>query len=282
MKISSSRFIGSVLVSCGALVGACASSAGPSQQLQSARTAYDQAARGPAGRYSPDELLEARNLLEEAEEADDGSSREKHLAYLADRQARRAAAEGATQESERRLAEANRTYVTLQEQGRVAAERGLSATQRQLTESQKAQREAEERATKAMASLEAFGAVQEKENETTLTLSNEVLFATGESTLLPVAERRLDAVARALSQLGTSRVVVIEGHTDSRGSEESNERLSKDRAEAVRGYLIGRGLSPAQLTAVGKGESEPIADNETAEGRANNRRVELVITKTSE
>jgi outer membrane protein OmpA-like peptidoglycan-associated protein len=112
-----------------------------------------------------------------------------------------------------------------------------------------------------------------------LTLSGEVLFKTGVAELLPVAEDRLDGVAQALKQLDASQKVVIEGHTDSRGSEESNERLSKERAEAVRDYLVKQGVSGAQLTAVGKGESEPIADNETAEGRANNRRVEIVIKK---
>ncbi len=105
---------------------------------------------------------------------------------------------------------------------------------------------------------------------------------TGEATLLPVAETRLDAVANAFKQLDATQKVVIEGHTDSVGSEETNQRLSKERAEAVRDYLISQGVSAEQLSAVGKGESEPIATNDTPEGRANNRRVELVIQKAGE
>ncbi len=218
-------------------------------------------------------------MLEDAEGAEDGSAQQQQLAYLADRQAQNAAAQGSIRQNEKRLAAANQKYVMLQEQGRVAAERGLSETQRKLSESEQAHKDAEARAARAMASLEELGRVKEEANETILTLSGEVLFKTGEAALLPVAEDRLDGVAAALKQLDASQKVVIEGHTDSVGSAESNQRLSKERAEAVRDYLVKQGVNEAQLTAVGRGEAEPIANNDTAEGRANNRRVELVIKK---
>jgi outer membrane protein OmpA-like peptidoglycan-associated protein len=262
-----------------AVIAGCGSAA--SQQLVAAQSSYDAASRGPAARYAPDELLEARNLLSSAEAAEDGSGREQQLAYLADRQSRIAAAEGSIRENERRLTDANQKYVTLQEQGRVAAERGLSETQMKLTEAQKAHQEAEARAAQALANLDELGKVNEKATETVLTLSGEVLFKTGESELLSVAETRLDAVATALKELDERQKVAIVGYTDSRGAEDMNLRLSKERAEAVRDYLITQGVRESQLKAVGKGEANPIADNDTAEGRANNRRVELVIKKTT-
>ncbi len=280
MRILSKLPFGSTALLASGLLLGCAS-AGPSQQLVAARSAYEQASRGPAARYAPDELLEARKLLKDAEGAEEGSVQEQQLAYLADRQARQAAARGAQFESERRLDEAKKEYVTLQEQGRVAAERGLSETQRKLTETQRAQQEAEARADKAIQSLEELGRVKEEANETVVTLSGEVLFKTGQSQLLPLAEQRLRLVAEALKQLQPSQTVVIEGHTDSVGSEESNMKLSKARAESVETFLVSEGVDETKLKAVGLGESDPIADNATPEGRANNRRVELVIKKAT-
>ena len=72
--------------------------------------------------------------------------------------------------------------------------------------------------------------------------------------------------------------IEIQGHTDSSGSADLNRALSMLRAEAVREYLIGKGIDPARMTAVGYGEDLPIGDNATAEGRAMNRRVELIRT----
>jgi outer membrane protein OmpA-like peptidoglycan-associated protein len=75
--------------------------------------------------------------------------------------------------------------------------------------------------------------------------------------------------------------MVVEGHTDSQGSDDLNLKLSEDRAAAVRDYLVSRGVAADRLSAVGVGEKRPIADNTSAEGRANNRRVEIVIASAS-
>jgi OOP family OmpA-OmpF porin len=72
---------------------------------------------------------------------------------------------------------------------------------------------------------------------------------------------------------------VVEGHTDSNGNDASNQKLSQDRAESVRAYLVQRGVKSERITAVGKGESTPVATNDTTEGRANNRRVEIIVQK---
>ena len=105
-----------------------------------------------------------------------------------------------------------------------------------------------------------------------------VLFATGKYDLLPIARQKLDEVAKALLEQ-PFKTITVEGHTDSRGSLSKNQTLSQDRAESVRSYLISRGLPADKTKAVGHGPSRPVADNDTAEGRANNRRVEIVVDK---
>jgi OOP family OmpA-OmpF porin len=87
----------------------------------------------------------------------------------------------------------------------------------------------------------------------------------------------LDAVASVLRMYPTI-VIRVEGHTDNRGSNSYNQQLSQDRADSVMNYLIGVGIAPTRLTAVGFGEEVPIADNATDSGRAANRRVEFHIT----
>ncbi len=102
-----------------------------------------------------------------------------------------------------------------------------------------------------------------------------VHFASGQAEILPGSSAALDDVAAVLIADPTIRVE-IQGHTDNRASAESNLALSQRRAEAVMGYLIEKGVDPAQLTAKGYGEASPIADNATEAGRLENRRVELV------
>lgn len=105
-----------------------------------------------------------------------------------------------------------------------------------------------------------------------------VNFSTGSATLTPEDALILDSVAETLARRQAFNVEV-RGHTDSVGSEASNADLSQRRADSVRDYLVSKGISAAQLAAVGKGEAEPIASNETADGRAENRRVALEFTK---
>jgi outer membrane protein OmpA-like peptidoglycan-associated protein len=104
-----------------------------------------------------------------------------------------------------------------------------------------------------------------------------VLFKSDTHQLLPIAENKLEQVAAALVDTPDERQIVVEGHTDSRGSNAYNENLSRKRAEAVRTFLISKGISANRIVAVGKGESQPVANNRTADGRANNRRVEIVV-----
>ena len=105
-----------------------------------------------------------------------------------------------------------------------------------------------------------------------------VNFDYDKSTLRPEDIAIIDQNAADLKEWGDIDVEVS-GHTDSRGSDEYNMGLSLRRAEAVRDYLITKGISADRLTAKGSGESQPIADNNTDEGRFQNRRVELNQTK---
>jgi outer membrane protein OmpA-like peptidoglycan-associated protein len=101
-----------------------------------------------------------------------------------------------------------------------------------------------------------------------------VHFEFDKSTLRPSATATLTQVAGELRQQSGVRYEIA-GHTDSSGSDAYNQRLSEQRAEAVRSYLVGQGVSPGQLSARGYGETRPVVSNETSEGRAQNRRVEI-------
>ena len=109
-----------------------------------------------------------------------------------------------------------------------------------------------------------------------ITLSGSVLFASNKDALLPAAQERLGQVGDALKTQDDHKIVV-EGHTDSQGSAQSNQGLSERRAQAVVSFLIARGVPVDQIRAQGLGPSRPIADNTSPEGRANNRRVEIIV-----
>lgn len=107
-------------------------------------------------------------------------------------------------------------------------------------------------------------------------LKEKIFFAFNKATIQPRSFPLLDEIAQALKDHPTF-VIRIEGHTDSVGSAEYNKKLSQARADAVREYLIRKGIDPARLKAIGYGEERPIDDNSTEAGRAVNRRVEFHI-----
>ena len=233
-------------------------------------------------------------------------------AYEQEQAARRAALEGqaAAARAEQAQAEQQRAQAERQrvqaEQQRAQAEQQRLQAQEELArrDAELAQREAQLKAeqqahaqtdaalaaraeqaerdrNEAIATLRRLAAIQETERGLVITLAGSLLFRTDEATLLPVAKERLDQVATALRTLAGGQTLVVEGHTDAVGTSDYNRRLSAARADAVRSYLISRGVPPEQIVAVAKGEDEPVAPNTTAEGRANNRRVEIVIERPS-
>jgi len=112
-----------------------------------------------------------------------------------------------------------------------------------------------------------------------LTLRLEVLFDTGSAEIKPSSFEALDRAVRFLLETSPSAAGVIEGHTDSQGAAEFNQRLSERRADAVMRYMISRGVPSSRLRSQGFGETQPVADNGTPEGRALNRRVVLRRTQ---
>ena len=111
----------------------------------------------------------------------------------------------------------------------------------------------------------------------TILSMSDILFETGKADLKHELRENLSAIGAILQSLLTDSNIMIEGHTDNSGSADFNQRLSEQRAKAVMQYLIERGIEASRLQAVGYGLTKPVADNKTEEGRARNRRVELVI-----
>ena len=108
-----------------------------------------------------------------------------------------------------------------------------------------------------------------------ITLSEPIQFQTGTDTLSPASEGILGAIAELLRSREDLTMVRVEGHSDAQGVTERNQLLTERRADAVARWLVGNGIACDRLIAVGFGETKPIADNQTAEGRALNRRLEL-------
>ncbi len=114
-----------------------------------------------------------------------------------------------------------------------------------------------------------------------VSFSSQVLFSPGRATLSTASSRILDETVPLLSAY-PNNPLVIEGHTDTLGGSEKNMTLSRLRAASVRDYLAKQGYDPTRFSIVGFGDTRPIADNGTAEGRAQNRRVEITILKNSD
>jgi outer membrane protein OmpA-like peptidoglycan-associated protein len=113
-------------------------------------------------------------------------------------------------------------------------------------------------------------------NQLVVTLPQDILFAVDSAQLTGSLQSDLLAVAGSLNRYPNTLVNVI-GHTDSDGDAGYNQRLSEQRAQAVAGVLVSGGVSPGRISAVGRGENSPVATNLTPEGKAQNRRVEIII-----
>ncbi|MDN5211648.1 OmpA family protein [Fulvivirgaceae bacterium BMA12] len=109
-----------------------------------------------------------------------------------------------------------------------------------------------------------------------ITFDSGLMFATNSSSLNQKTKDNLSELATTLKKYEDTNIL-IEGHTDSTGADEYNQTLSEKRATAVSGYLMSLGVAGQRLSTVGYGEGQPIADNETVEGRQENRRVEVAI-----
>lgn len=129
---------------------------------------------------------------------------------------------------------------------------------------------------KDAAALAAIGRVQQINDEIAVVLSNDILFDYGKSNLSRKSKKTLNQAVELLNQI-PNRTLRINGHTDSSGSDEHNMQLSEERAKAVYDYMLQQGLQIKKVTYKGYGETKPVADNSTKEGRIANRRVEFRI-----
>lgn len=253
-----------LLISCSASL--------PPQELLDARLAFQHASNGQAAQLVPAELHKAKTALEMAEKSfleDPDSYLTRDLSYIADRKSKLADALAVTFAENIATEKAKKEYELTQAEI-------VKTTTEQLSIEQQARIDAELVAAKALADLAELAAVKEEERGLVITLSGSVLFASNQSTLLPAALDRLNKVADALL-ITKERNLTVEGFTDSQGSDAHNLVLSQNRADVVRSYLISRGYPGHLIQARGIGEDRPVADNSSAEGRANNRRVEIII-----
>ena len=153
----------------------------------------------------------------------------------------------------------------------------LASTQQQLETEKKARAEADARAKDAMDKLAIAGSkVSEEPRGVVITMLGGVLFASGKDALLPAAQDKLGQVAEALKDQAEHKIVV-EGHTDSQGSDSVEPAPVRAPRPGGDGVPRVARRSRGQIRAEGVGESRPVADNAGPEGRANNRRVEIVI-----
>jgi outer membrane protein OmpA-like peptidoglycan-associated protein len=278
-----------------AIAGAtgCASAIAP-PELVSARTVYDRASKGPAATLNPTDLHTAKESLDAAEasfEKEGDSQVTRDLGYTAERRTETAESRARTMQAsgEKDQVVAQMHATTAAQAKMTAAElaranqqlaskdQALQAQGNQLQNEVQRRQEAEKRAAQAAADLAKLASVKQETRGMVITLSGAVLFTSGKSELLPAAQVKLNDVAKALIEQDPDSKMVVEGHTDSQGTAAANQELSQKRAQAVRDYLVSRGIAGDRVTAQGFGPTRPIGENNSPEGRANNRRVEIVV-----
>ena len=264
---------------------ACATVPAP-KELVDARVAIDRTSKGPAAKLAPAQLDTAKQALQKAEASfveEEDAPITKDLAYIAQARAEIAEAEAGREQAERDRAQVDKDFKEGQLDALTATKADAQKSKADLDAEKKARADAEKRAAESerklavtMASLAEIAKVKEESRGVVITLSGSVLFATGKSTLLPIALDKISEVGKALKDQGF-KSLLVEGHTDSQGSADKNMVLSQQRADSVRSHLVSQGIPSDKIRAQGIGSSRPVADNNNAEGRANNRRDEIVV-----
>jgi len=238
-------------------------------------------------------IKDADLAVRAAEQPEPNKELAAHRVYLADRKVdtAKALAEARFAEDQRVALTADRDKSRLDARTREAdAAKGQAATARaegaeqraaadqartDATAAQLAAANSEQQAAELQRQIDALHA-KPTDRGLVLTLGD-VLFTTGKADLKSGATGNLNKLATFLDKY-PDRNVAIQGYTDSVGSEDYNQALSERRAESVKSYLTAQGIGATRLTASGKGRSDPVADNDSASGRQQNRRVEVVIS----
>jgi outer membrane protein OmpA-like peptidoglycan-associated protein len=221
-----------------------------------AKSADDERARQQAEQDRQDAL---RRQQEAQAQADAASAAQRDA--LAAQQAAQQQQQQAQQEAERQRLAAQQA-----DQARAAADQAR----------QQAERDKEEMRARLLAQLNQVLETKDTARGLIVNMSD-VLFDTGKYTLRPAAREKLAKIS-GIVQAYPDLKLAVEGHTDSVGSDAYNQRLSEQRADSVKSYLLKQGVADQNMTAQGLGEADPVADNKTAKGRQLNRRVELVVS----
>ena len=282
-----------------ALLGGCATRVPPAA-LRNAEAIYRTLVAEGAESRVEGSMLRTRSALEDAREAYDGNRDERYtdgLAQVAHTYALAAQTDferariAATTDSLTRLRLSRLVELTAAQREEMMRQQRLSQAeidslrQRNLLVSQEADslRRAAEAASArlndALTQLRTLVAEITNLRETSrgLVISlSDILFETGKATLKPGAVQNITRIAAVLNQYPDYQISV-EGHTDSRGTDAYNQKLSDDRARAVADALVSAGVSPGRISSKGFGETQPVATNSTAAGMQQNRRVEVIV-----
>jgi outer membrane protein OmpA-like peptidoglycan-associated protein len=279
------------------LAGAgCASQQIPPPALTEAREEFLRAKNGIAMQLDPTDVHEADVALQRAESAfrdepDEPTTTD--LALIADRRSLIAETQAATIHSQQEAQTAKQqgnalTDAQLQNaRGQLGqTQQVLGLTQMQLQQQQVASAAQAQQMVDLQAKLKdardtiaKIASVKDDDRGMVITLQGEVLFKTAKWDLKAGAMAKLDQIANALK--GKEQPIVVYGYTDNVGAIDMNMDLSQRRATAVRDYLVSKGIPQDLITGEGKGPADPVSDNTSVEGRASNRRVELVVKPKS-
>lgn len=268
-------------------------------QLERAQAAYRQAQADPnVQKYAAPRLADAGKAVQAAEQAKDVDEMQQ-LGYIAEKRAQIASLNGSTRKAEedaQQLTKETSAMVLQKRERELKAARLEAETKSREADQARAAaearaREAEAKTREADAAVKAREAEQMRAAALTKELSElkakqtdrgvvltvgDVLFATGKADIASGSQRDIDRLADFLKK-NPNRNLLIEGYTDNTGSEESNVKLSQQRADAVRDLLVGRGIPPQRIATKGYGPKYPLVDNSSAAARQQNRRVEIVV-----
>jgi outer membrane protein OmpA-like peptidoglycan-associated protein len=290
MKTIKHRALGKTLIATtvtAVLLAACATAPLKPDGAAAARDKLTQLQSDPnLANRAPMAMKEADSAVRAAEQPQSDQDLGAYRVYMADRKVdiARAEAETSFAESQRTAISAQRERMRLDARTREADAAHLAAAnseQAAASSEQAAANSAQAAANSAQQAAELqrqLDELQAKPTDRGLVLSlGDVLFETGRADLKPGATGHLGKLVAFLNTY-PERTVAIEGYTDSVGGEDYNQGLSERRADSVKSYLTGQGISAIRLSASGKGESDPVAGNDSAAGRQQNRRVEVVIS----
>jgi len=248
------------------LLTACASAPVAPPGAADARARLTQLQSDPnLGSRAPLAIKEADAAVRTAEKPEADAAVGSHRVYVADRKI-----EIARAQAETRLSEDQRAAITAER-----ATARLDSRTREVDAARDATAEAKEQNAELQREIDALQA-RPTDRGLVLTLGD-VLFATGRADLKPGAANNLDQLVSFLAKY-PARTIEIEGHTDSVGSDDYNLGLSQRRADAVRSHLVRQGVASGRITTMGAGKGSPVASNDTATGRQQNRRVEVIIS----